>query len=199
VSSLPKPLEALIKALKMLPGVGEKTATRYAFYVLNADEGETRELIRAIGDLKKRLRLCSVCFNLTDRDTCELCRDQRRDQTRICVVETPLDLMAIEKGGYFRGLYHVLHGVLAPLDAIGPQDIKLTELISRVKHEETQEVILALNPTVEGEATATYIRDQLEATSARVSRIAYGIPVGSSLEYSDPLTLARALENRTEL
>lgn len=192
------PLEALIKVLKRLPGVGEKTATRYAFYILTSEREEIQELIRAVKDVKEKLRLCTVCFNLTDVDRCGICSDSRRDPGRICVVETPLDLMAIEKGGYYKGLYHVLHGVLSPLDGIRPQDIRLDELLARVEKGEVTEVILALNPTVEGESTASYIRDRLKGTGVTVSRIAYGIPIGGSLEYSDPLTLSRALENRKE-
>ncbi|MBI5572313.1 MAG: recombination protein RecR [Desulfomonile tiedjei] len=193
------PLEKLIQALKHLPGVGEKTATRYAFYLLNASPDETQELIRAIKDVKQTLRLCSACFHLTDADPCAICADERRDVTRLLVVETPLDLMAVEKTGSFRGVYHVLHGVLSPLDAIGPEDIRLAELLERVKAGTITEVVLALNPTVEGEATATYIGERLKEQSVKVSRIAYGIPIGGSLEYTDPLTLSRALENRKEL
>jgi recombination protein RecR len=193
------PLEALIRSLKRLPGVGEKTATRYAFYFLNADAEEIKEFIASIRDVKKNLRLCSTCFHLTDVDPCEICSDTRRDQTRVCVVETPIDLMAIEKAGHFKGLYHVLHGVLSPLDAIGPQDVRIQELLTRVQANNISEVILALNPTVEGESTASHIRDKLKDFKITVSRIAYGIPIGSSLEYTDPLTLSRALENRTKL
>jgi recombination protein RecR len=193
------PLDALVKALKRLPGVGEKTATRYAFYILNAAEDEVRELTKTILDVKEKLRLCSRCFHLTDTDPCKICSDKRRDAARICVVETPLDLMAVEKAAHFRGIYHVLHGVLSPLDAIGPDDIRLSDLIDRVKTEQITEVIVALNPTVEGEATATYIRDRLKNTGVLVSRIAYGIPIGGSLEYADPLTLTRALDNRKEM
>ena len=193
------PLEALVKALKRLPGVGEKTATRYAFYILNAQKKEILELIKAIGDVKEKLRLCSRCFHLTDVDPCPICSDTRRDSTRLCVVETSVDLMAIEKAGHFRGLYHVLHGLLSPLDAIGPEDIRLSELLERVQKEKIAEVILALNPTVEGESTAAYIRDRLKGIEAIVTRIAYGIPVGGSLEYAYPLTLTRALDNRKEL
>ena len=192
------PLEALIKALKRLPGVGEKTATRYAFYILNAEEEEIRGLITAIKDVKATLRLCSRCFNLTDVEPCSICADPGRDASKICVVETPLDLFAVEKGGVFKGLYHVLHGLLSPLDAIGPEDIRLNDLVQRTANEEVKEVILALNPTVEGEATAGFIHDLLKDSEVTVSRIAYGIPVGGSLEYTDPLTLSRALENRRE-
>ncbi len=193
------PLEKLIQALKHLPGVGEKTATRYAFYLLNSSPDETQELIRAIKDVKQKLRLCSTCFHLTDDDPCAICSDERRDATRLLVVETPLDLMAVEKAGDYRGVYHVLHGVLSPLDAIGPEDIRLAELLERVAAGNITEVVLALNPTVEGEATATYIGERLKERSVKVSRIAYGIPIGGSLEYTDPLTLSRALENRKEL
>jgi recombination protein RecR len=193
------PLEKLIKCLKKFPGVGEKTATRYAFFILNANPGEIDDLIKAIETVKKDLRLCSRCFHLTDQDLCDICRDQRRDQSRICVVESPLDLMAVEKSGQFKGVYHVLHGVMSPLDGIGPGEIRLNELVGRVKQNGVKEVILALNPTVEGEATASFIRDQLKETGVSVSRIAYGIPVGGSLEYADPLTLFRAFEHRTKI
>ncbi|MBM4327072.1 MAG: recombination protein RecR [Deltaproteobacteria bacterium] len=193
------PLDTLIKALKRLPGVGEKTATRYAFYILNAGSDDVQSLIESIKAVKAELKLCSVCFHLTDVDPCEICSNSRRDSTRLCVVETPLDVLTIEKSGIFRGLYHVLHGVLVPLEAIGPDDIRLPELVERVKKGGVEEVILALNPTVEGESTAGFIRDQLKGTGVTVSRIAYGIPVGSSLEYTDPLTLGRALENRIKL
>ncbi len=193
------PLEKLIKCLKKFPGVGEKTATRYAFFILNANPGEIDDLIKAIGTVKKDLRLCSRCFHLTDQDLCDICRDHRRDESRICVVESPLDLMAVEKSGQFKGVYHVLHGVMSPLDGIGPGEIRLNELVGRVKQNGVKEVILALNPTVEGEATASFIRDQLKETGVSVSRIAYGIPVGGSLEYADPLTLFRAFEHRTKI
>jgi recombination protein RecR len=193
------PLHALINALKRLPGVGEKTATRYAFYIINADDDEVHRLVSAIGDVKAKLRLCSFCFNLTDIDPCKICADPRRDATRICVVETPLDLMAVEKGAVFKGVYHVLQGLLSPLDAIGPNEIRVRELVARATKDDIKEVVLALNPTVEGESTAAYIRDQLSDAAARISRIAYGVPMGGALEFTDPLTLARAMENRREL
>jgi recombination protein RecR len=193
------PLDTLIQALKRLPGVGEKTATRYAFYVLNAEKKEIEVLLGAIRDVKAKLRLCSLCFHLTDVDPCSICSDPRRDASRICVIETPLDLLAIEKAGHFRGMYHVLHGLLSPLDAIGPEDIRLAELLKRASDQKVNEVILALNPTVEGESTATFIRDHLRGVHVEVSRIAYGIPIGGTLEYADPLTLTRALDNRTKL
>lgn len=194
-----RPLEALITALKRFPGVGEKTATRYAFYILNADREEMQDLVTAIKKVREHLKLCSSCFGLTDVDPCVICSDPRRDSTRICVVENPLDLMAIEKVSQFSGMYHVLHGVLSPLDAIGPDDIRLSELVERAVSIPGSEVILALNPTVEGESTSSYIADRLTSKGIRVSRIAYGIPIGGSLEYADPLTLTRALENRSYL
>jgi recombination protein RecR len=192
-------LEALIKALKKLPGVGEKTATRYAFYFLNTDAAEIQGLIAAIREVKKTLRLCSNCFNLTDVDPCVICSDPKRDTSRICVVETPLDLMAIEKAGHFRGVYHVLHGALSPLDAIGPGDIRIRELVQRVRDQSVKETILALNPTVEGEATIVHVTERLRGSGTVVTRIAYGIPVGGTLEFADPLTLSRALDNRQEV
>ncbi|MFH1115426.1 MAG: recombination mediator RecR [Pseudomonadota bacterium] len=193
------PLEDLIGALRRFPGVGEKTATRYAFYMLKASRDEIQDLVRAIRDVKDKLRLCSTCFHLTEKDPCDICSDPRRDAGRICVVETPLDLMTVEKVAYFRGVYHVLHGVLSPLDAIRPNDIRIAELLERVKKGDVEEVILALNPTVEAEATASYIRDRLADLDVVVTRIAYGIPVGGSLEYTDPLTLTRSLDNRKRL
>jgi recombination protein RecR len=194
-----RPLEDLIEVLKRFPGVGEKTATRYAFYVMHASDGDIQQLIRAIKSVKEKLRLCSRCFHLTDVDPCQICTDKRRDPSRLCVVETPMDLLAIEKAGQFRGLYHVLHGVLSPLDGIGPGDIRFAELLDRVRNEGVLEVILAFNPTVEGESTSSFIAERIKSMNVSVSRIAYGIPVGGSLEYSDPLTLSRALDNRKPL
>ncbi len=192
------PLESLIKALKKFPGVGEKTATRYAFHILNADRAEIEELVRVINLVKDSLKLCSRCFNPTDMDPCAICRDSRRDSTKMCVVETPIDLIAIERSGLFRGTYHILHGTLSPLDAVGPRDIRLMELLERAKTEKPSEIILALNPTIEGEATASYIAAKLKGLGVTVSKIAYGVPIGGVLEYVDPLTLGRALDNRKE-
>ncbi len=193
------PLDALISALKRFPGVGEKTATRYAFYILNERKNEIQDLIDAIRDVKQKLRLCSTCYNLTDQDPCAICSDRKREKSRILVVETPLGLIAVENSRIFFGIYHVLHGVLSPLDAIGPEDIRLAELVNRANSGRIKEIILALNPTVEGEATATYIRDQLQDAHVKVSRIAFGIPIGSTLEYADPLSLSMALDNRKEI
>jgi recombination protein RecR len=192
-------LENLIRALKRLPGVGEKTATRYAFYTLNAPEDEIKGLISALRDVREKLRLCEECLNLTETSPCAICASATRDASRICVVETPMDVVAMEKGGVFRGLYHVLHGLLSPLDAVGPEDIRVSELLKRLKKGVATEVILALNPTLEGETTASYLCDALKGAKVTISRIAYGIPVGGALEHADPLTLARALENRVNM
>ncbi|MDQ1238752.1 MAG: recombination protein RecR [Thermodesulfobacteriota bacterium] len=193
------PLNSLITALKQLPGVGEKTALRYAFHILNANPDDIRELIGSIKRVREELRLCSSCFNLTDIDPCVICSDPKRDSGRLCVVETPLDLMSVEKSGRFKGVYHVIHGLLSPLDAIGPDDIRIKDLIDRVESGDIEEIILALNPTIEGEATASYLAQKVRSKNVKVSRIAYGIPIGGSLEYADPLTMSRALENRTEI
>ena len=193
------PLESLIRALKRFPGVGEKTATRYAFHILNADKGEIEDLVRTINIVKDRLKLCSRCFNPTDLVPCAICRDVRRDVSQICVVETPIDLIAIERSGLFRGVYHVLHGTLSPLDGVGPRDIRLIELLERAEKEKPSEVILALNPTIEGEATASYIASKLKSLGVKASKIAYGVPIGGTLEYVDPLTLGRSLDNRKEI
>lgn len=193
------PLDNLIQALKHLPGVGEKTAMRYAFHILNTKSEEVNDLITAIHRVREELKLCSSCYTLTDIDPCHICSDPRRDTTKVCVVETPLDLMSIEKSGRFRGVYHVIHGLLSPLDAVGPDDIKVRELLHRLDSTTVEEVILALNPTVEGEATASYLAKKLKDKGVVVTRIAYGIPMGGSLEYTDPLTLTRALENRREM
>lgn len=193
------PLESLIKALKKFPGVGEKTATRYAFHILNANRMEIEDLVRIINLVKDSLKLCSRCFNPTDMDPCAICQDSRRDNSRICVVETPIDLIAIERSGLYRGLYHILHGTLSPLDAVGPRDIRLLELLERAQNESPSEVILALNPSIEGEATASYIAAKLKGLGVKASKIAYGVPIGGVLEYVDTLTLGRALDNRKEL
>jgi len=192
------PLASLIRSLKKFPGVGEKTATRYAFHILNAKREEIEELVRAINLVKDKLRLCSKCFNPTDTDPCAICRDTRRDDSKICVVETPIDLVAIERSGIYRGLYHILHGTLSPLDGVGPKDIRLMELLERSRKEQPSEIILALNPSIEGEATASYIAAKLKELGVKVSKIAYGVPIGGVLEYVDPLTLGRALDNRKE-
>jgi len=195
----PKPIDHLIEALTRLPGIGKKTASRLAFHILRSSPPEAQELARAILDVKEKIRLCSICFNLTDEDPCRICQEDRRSQEILCVVEGPNDLMAIENTGSFNGRYHVLHGAISPLEGIGPGDIKIKELIDRLRGETISEVILATNPTVEGGATSLYLVDLIKPLGIRMTRIAYGIPMGSEIEYSDGMTLSKALEGRREI
>jgi recombination protein RecR len=195
------PIQRLILRLGRLPGIGEKTATRLAFHILRAPEAHARELAHAILEVREKVRLCSVCCNLTEDDPCAICRDARRDDQTICVVGQPTDLLAIERGGQYRGRYHVLNGVLSPLDGVGPDDLRIGELLRRVADlgSPGAEVILATSPNVEGEATAMYLARLLKPMGVRVTRIASGVPIGGELEYVDQVTLARALEGRHEL
>jgi len=194
-----KPIDHLIEALTKLPGVGRKTASRLAFHILRSSLSEAQGLARAILDVKEKIRLCSICFNLTDEDPCWICRDERRSREILCVVEGPNDLIAIENTGVFKGRYHVLHGTISPLEGIGPDDIKIRELVERIQREGVVEVILATNPTVEGGATALYLTDLIKPLGIKVTRIAYGIPMGGEIEYSDGMTLSKALEGRREV
>jgi recombination protein RecR len=194
-----KPIDHLIDALTRLPGIGKKTASRLAFHILRSSPSEAQELARAILDVKEKIRLCSTCFNLTDEDPCRICKDERRTQEILCVVEGPNDLIAIENTGVFNGRYHVLHGTISPLDGIGPDDIKIKELMGRLRSGEISEVILATNPTVEGGTTALYLTDLIKSFGIRITRIAYGIPMGSEIEYADGMTLSKALEGRREI
>ena len=194
-----KPIDHLIDALTRLPGIGKKTASRLAFHILRSSPSEAQELARAILDVKEKIRLCSTCFNLTDEDPCRICKDERRTQEILCVVEGPNDLIAIENTGVFSGRYHVLHGTISPLDGIGPDDIKIKELVGRLQNGEISEVILATNPTVEGGTTALYLTDLIKSFGIRITRIAYGIPMGSEIEYTDGMTLSKALEGRREI
>ncbi len=194
-----KPIDHLIEALTKLPGVGRKTASRLAFHILRSGLSEAQGLARAILDVKEKIHLCSVCFNLTDEDPCWICRDERRSREILCVVEGPNDLIAIENTGAFKGRYHVLHGTLSPLEGVGPDDIKIKELLERIRQEKVAEVILATNPTVEGGATALYLIDLMKPMGVRVTRIAYGIPMGGEIEYSDGMTLSKALEGRRDV
>lgn len=194
-----KPIDHLIEALTKLPGIGRKTASRLAFHILRRSRSEVEELARAILDVKEKIRLCSICFNLTDEEPCAICRDPRRATSVLCVVEGPNDLAAIENTGEFCGRYHVLHGAIAPLEGVGPEELKIKELLDRIQREGVEEVILALNPTVEGGATALYLTDLIKPTGIRVTRIAYGIPMGSEIEYADGMTLSKALEGRREI
>ncbi len=194
-----EPIERLINELAKLPGIGRKTAARLAYFILRVPRGDAQNLARAIIDVKERIQLCSVCFNLTDRDPCRICNDSRRDNEVICVVEEPNDLMAIEGTGDFNGKYHVLHGALSPLEGIGPEDIKTKELLERLETGEVREVIMATNPNVEGGATALYLTELIKPLGVKVTRIAYGIPMGGDIEYADGATLVKALEGRREI
>lgn len=193
------PIDRVIAALKRLPGVGEKSATRLAFHLLSAPEAQAQELSDAIIRLKKEIVLCAECFDLTDTSPCTICRNEGRDASLICVVEEPADLAAIELTASFRGRYHVLGGALAPIDGVGPEELRIADLETRVRRGGVQEVILATNPNAEGEATAHYIADRLRETGVRVTRIAYGMPMGGDLEYADRVTVERSLQNRSEL
>jgi len=196
---LAKPIDHLIEALTKLPGIGRKTASRLAFHILRSSPSEAQALARAILDVKEKIHLCSVCFNLTDEDPCRICQDENRNREVLCVVEGPNDLIAIENTGAFNGRYHVLHGTISPLDGVGPEDIKIRELMERLQREGVGEVILATNPTVEGGATALYLTELIKPLGVKVTRIAYGIPMGGEIEYSDGMTLSEALEGRREV
>jgi recombination protein RecR len=193
------PLERLIEHLRKLPGVGQKSAQRLAFHILRGDTEEARALAQAIVEVKEKIRLCSICFNITDTDPCLVCADADRDPAGLCVVEEPHNLVSIEKSGQFRGRYHVLHGSIAPLRGIGPDDLKIAPLLERLRDGTVKEVILATNPNVEGEATAVYLSRLLKPIGVRVTRIALGLPVGSELEYADEVTVGKALEGRREM
>lgn len=195
----PKPLGKLINELSRLPGVGDKTASRLAFHVLSLDEKDAESLSNAIIEAKRTLRYCSSCGNFTDKDPCEICGDNDRNKNVICVVESPKDVIAIEKVGDYDGLYHVLHGVISPVEGTGPEEINIKSLLKRLQHSDVQEIIVATNPTVEGEATATYLARLIKPSGIKVTRIANGIPVGGDLEFADRVTLLKAIEGRREL
>ena len=195
----PEPVARLIEALQRLPGIGPKTAQRLTFFLLKRPVEEVRELSEALVAVKDRIVYCQTCFNVTDEDPCRICRDPGRDSRLICVVEEPNDLLAMERTGEYRGRYHVLLGALSPLDGIGPDDLKVKELLVRLEVGDTTEVILATNPNVEGEATALYLAKLLRPLGLRVTRIARGLPVGGDLEYADQVTLSKALEGRREI
>ena len=193
-----KSLDRFVRALRRLPGVGPRQAERFSAYFLRAPQGETEEFINALLSVKQDIKLCQVCFSYCENDICEICQDPDRDHSVLCVVEDPQDIESIEKTGAFKGLYHVLHGAISPMLGIGPNDIRLKELIERLRGD-VEEVIVATNSSVEGEATAVYISKLIKPTGIKVSRIASGVPVGGDLEYIDEITLLRALEGRTEL
>ena len=195
----PESLFKLIEELRKLPGVGRKTAERLAFYILKTQRHEADALVKAILELKEKVRLCSVCNSITEVDPCNICSDMNREKNLLCVVEEPHDVFAIEKTREFKGSYHVLMGVLSPLDGIGPSDLKIEELLSRVRENGIREVILATNPNLEGEATAMYIAKVLKPFGMKVTRIARGLPVGGDLEYADEVTLTKSIEGRQEM
>ncbi|MBI2093501.1 MAG: recombination protein RecR [Candidatus Omnitrophica bacterium] len=194
-----KPLTMLLQALERLPGIGPRSAERIAFYLLRTSREEARQLAQAIVDVKERLRFCTLCFNLSEADRCPVCQDPARDPSIICVVEEPKDVLAIEKTGSFRGLYHVLLGAIAPLEGVGPELLKIDELLHRLSEGTVQEVIVATDADKDGEITAAHLSKLIRGKPIRLTRIASGIPVGSHLEYADQATLARALEGRREL
>ena len=198
MSSHAKPIDDLIEALTRLPGVGKKSATRLAFHILRSNTAEAQGLARAILDVKEKIHLCTLCFNLTDEDPCQICRDDRRNKETLCIVEGPNDLIAIENTGEYKGRYHVLHGTISPLEGIGPDNLRVKELMDRLRKEKISEVILAINPTVEGSTTTLYLIDLIKPLGVRVTRIAYGIPMGSEIEYVDSMTLSKAMEGRRE-
>lgn len=194
-----EPITRLIEEFSKLPGVGRKTAQRLAFHVVNMNKNDVESLAKAIVDAKNEIRYCSICCNITDTDPCSMCSNKNRDKSIICVVEDPRDVAAMERTRDFNGMYHVLHGVISPMDGIGPDMIRIKELIQRLSNEDVKEIIMATNPTVEGEATAMYIARLVKPMGIKVTRIAHGLPVGGDLEYADEVTISKALEGRREI
>ncbi len=199
MSYYPSSILNLIKNISRLPGIGEKTAERLAMHILHSPRKEAEQLSRSILETKDKIRLCSMCFGLSDGEVCNVCKDRTRDDAILCVVEQPADMVSLEKSGSFQGLYHILSGVLSPMNGVGPDDIRIKELISRIKEGNVKEVVLATSTSVEGEATAAYIADQLENYPIKVTRIASGIPMGGDLKYIDQVTLRRAMETRRRM
>ena len=198
-SAAPAPVARLIEEFHKLPGVGPKSAQRLTYYLLRMPAAEARALAEAILDVKERITFCTVCQNVTDNNPCRICASDRRDRSIVCVVEEPLDILALERSGSYQGLYHVLHGAISPMDGIGPEDLKIQELLARLRSDEVTEVILATNPNLEGEATAMYLTRLLRPLGLKVTRLARGLPVGGDLEYADDVTLTRAIEGRQEV
>ena len=192
-------IEKLIESFEKLPSIGHKTAARLAFYILNSSEEETNQFVTSILEAKKNLKYCSKCYNISDTDPCQICGNVKRDASIICVVEDVRDIVAMERTHEFKGVYHVLHGSISPMNGVGPEDIKIKELLARLMDGQVKEVILATNPRVEGEATAMYISKLIKPLGIKATRIAHGIPVGGDLEYTDEVTLMKALEGRREL
>jgi recombination protein RecR len=199
IQTVPEPVTRLIDEFSRLPGIGPKTASRLTFFLLRASNEQATALADALRDLKARMRFCEICFNITETSPCPVCQSEERERSLLCVVEEPLDVLAIERTRQFNGLYHVLHGAISPIEGIGPDDLKLRELVERVAKGGIGEVILATNPSLEGENTAVFIRKKLAPYDVRVTRLARGLPVGGDLEYADEVTLIRALEGRREL
>ena len=199
IRTVPEPVTRLIDELSRLPGIGPKTASRLTFFLLRASTDQALALADALRDLKERTRFCEICFNITEASPCVICESGDRDRRVICVVEEPLDVVAIERTRRFNGLYHVLHGAISPMEGIGPDDLKVSELLARVAQGRVEEVILATNPSLEGENTATFIQRKLAGFPVRVTRLARGLPVGGDLEYADEITLIRSLEGRSEM
>ncbi|MBP3953672.1 recombination mediator RecR [Bacillus suaedae] len=195
----PEPIAKLIDGFMKLPGIGPKTASRLAFFVLDMKEDHVLDFAKALVNAKRNLTYCSVCHNITDMDPCRICEDTHRDKSVVCVLQDAKDVIAMEKMKEYRGQYHVLHGAISPMDGIGPEDIKIPELLKRLQDDTIQEVIIATNPTIEGEATAMYMSRLIKPTGIKVTRIAHGLPVGGDLEYADEVTLSRAIEGRREI
>ena len=196
---LPRTVQRLIDEFSRLPGIGPKSASRLTFFLLRAADNQAGELAIALQELKERTRLCSVCFNITEEDPCPICADDARDGALLCIVEEPLDVLAIERSRAYSGRYHVLHGAISPVEGIGPDDLRVAELVERVAKGNFQEIILATNPTLEGESTALYLQRRLADQNVRLSRLARGLPVGGDLEYTDEITLGRAFEGRQNI
>ena len=195
-SGVPEPLTRLINELSRLPGIGPKSAQRLAFHLLRSSEETTKAYGIAVEDMKKQVDLCSICFHITDKDPCQLCQDEERDESVLCVVEQALDVIVLERTGQYRGRYHVLQGVLNPMEGIGPEDLRISELLQRVQSGNIGEVIMATNPSLEGESTAMYVQRLLTPHGVRITRLARGLPSGADLEYTDEITLAHAFEGR---
>jgi recombination protein RecR len=192
-------IENLISELTKLPGIGRKTAQRLAFFILTLSEESAKDIAKAINDVKEKARFCIRCFNITDTEVCSICRDESRDRTKICIVEEPSNILVVERAKTFNGLYHVLLGSISPIDGMTPDRLKVAELVERVRGDSVAEVILATNPNTKGEMTAQYIKDALKPFSVKVTRIAYGLPIGSDIEFADEVTLSKALEGRREM
>jgi len=196
---LPQPVQRLINEFARLPGIGPKSASRLTFYLLRSGDDLAIELSKALQDLKEKTRFCSICFNITEVDPCLICQDDTRDSQLLCVVEEPLDLLALERSRVYNGRYHVLHGAISPVEGIGPEDLRIEELVERVRKENFREIVLATNPTLEGESTTLYLKRRLAGENVRLTGLARGLSVGGDLEYTDEITLGRALEGRQEI